>query len=46
MSVHLPAPTTVTVLELSALILGVATSADVNPALMAMELTVMVRKSY
>ena len=46
MSVHLPALTTVMVLELSALTQGVATSVGVDLALMATELTVKVRKLY
>ena len=43
MSVSLPALTTVMVLELNVSTLGVVTFADVELALMAMELTVMVR---
>lgn len=46
MSVHLPALTTAMVLELSALILGVATFAGVDLAMLEMELTVKVGKSY
>ena len=46
MSVHLPALTTAMVLELSALTLGVATSAGVDLAMLGMELTVKVGKFY